>query len=340
VDRPALNNFAVFGDGGGNDTTTRSYFMPRKPIDITVPELSGKRAVVTGASDGIGLGLATRLAAAGAEVILPVRNPRKGEAAIAAIRRTTPDANLSLRELDLSSLASVAALGETLRAEDQPIHILINNAGVMTPPDRQTTTDGFELQFGTNHLGHFALVGHLLPLLRAGHARVTSQVSIAANRGSINWDDLNWERSYDGMRAYSQSKIAFGLFGLELDRRSQASGWGITSNLSHPGVAPTNLLAARPELGRDEETSGRRIIRALSERGILLGTVETAKLPALYAATSPDAKRGGFYGPRGPGHLGGPPGEQNLYSRLRSVEDAKRIWQVSEGLLKVSFADA
>jgi NAD(P)-dependent dehydrogenase (short-subunit alcohol dehydrogenase family) len=309
--------------------------MPRRLIDITVPDLSGKRAVVTGASDGIGLGLATRLAAAGAEVLLPVRNPRKGEAAITTIRQRNPNANVSLRELDLSSLDSVAALGEALREEGHPIHILINNAGVMTPPDRQTTADGFELQFGTNHLGHFALVGHLLPLLRAGRARVTSQISVAANRNSINWDDLNWERSYDGMRAYSQSKIAFGLFGLELDRRSQANGWGITSNLSHPGIAPTSLLAARPEVGRDQDTRGVRMIRALSARGILVGTVQTAQLPALYAATSPDAESGGFYGPRGLGHMGGPPGEQKLFSRLRSAEDAERIWQVSEELVNV-----
>ncbi|MFB6679013.1 SDR family oxidoreductase [Streptomyces sp. NPDC056390] len=311
--------------------------MPRKPIDITVPDLTGKRAVVTGASDGIGLGLATRLAAAGAEVLLPVRNPRKGEVAIATIRRTTPQANVSLRDLDLSSLASVATLGKNLREEGQPIHILINNAGVMTPPDRQTTSDGVELQLGTNHLGHVALTAHLLPLLRAGHARVTSQISVTANRGGINWDDLNWERSYDGMKAYSQSKIAFGLFGLELDRLSRAHGWGITSNLSHPGVAPTNLLSARPELGRAQDTSGRRLIRALSERGIVLGTVETAKLPALYAATSPDAGHGLFYGPSGLGHLGGAPAEQKLYSRLRSVEDARRIWRISEELTDVSF---
>ena len=306
--------------------------MPRTTIDVTIPDLSGKRAVVTGASDGMGVGIAERLARAGAEVILPVRNIAKGDAAIAAIRQSTPDATVSLRELDLSSLDSVAAFGSTLRDEGDPIHILVNNAGVMTPPDRQTTADGFELQFGTNHLGHFALVAHLLPLLRAGNARVTSQLSIAANSGAINWDDLNWERSYGGMKAYSQSKIAFGLFGLELDRRSQAGGWGITSNLSHPGIAPTNLLAARPELGRDEDTSGRRIIRALSRRGILLGTVETAKLPALYAATSPDAERGGFYGPRGPGHLGGPPAEQKLYSRLRDTEEARRVWLMSEEL--------
>lgn len=230
--------------------------MSRKNTDITVPDLTGKRAVVTGASDGIGLGIATRLAAAGAEVVLPVRNSTKGEVAISTVEQAVPDAKVSLRDLDLSSLTSVAALGETLRQDGEPIHILVNNAGVMTPPARQATADGFELQFGTNHLGHFALVGHLLPLLRSGHARVVSQVSIAANSGSINWDDINWERSYNGMGAYSQSKIAFGLFGLELDRLSQQNGWGITSYLSHPGIAPTNLLNARPELGRDSETFG------------------------------------------------------------------------------------
>ena len=311
--------------------------MPRKNIDIAVPDLSGKRAVVTGASDGMGLGMAARLAAAGAEVIMPVRNRAKGEKAIATIRQKVSTADVSLRDLDLSSLDSVAALGETLRREGEPIHILINNAGVMTPPNRQTTADGFELQFGSNHLGHFALVAHLLPLLRAAQARVTSQISIAANRGAINWDDLNWERSYHGMSAYSQSKIAFGLFGLELDRRSRSHGWGISSNLSHPGVAPTSLLAARPELGRNTETSGRRLIRTLSDHGILLGTVDTAKLPALMAATDPAARPGALYGPRGPGHLGGAPAEQRMYSRLRDTDDAQRIWRISEQLTRTAF---
>ncbi|MGW4546296.1 SDR family oxidoreductase [Streptomyces violaceorubidus] len=306
--------------------------MPRTDFDITVPDLTGRRAVVTGGSDGLGLGIATRLAAAGAEVLLPVRNPRKGEAALDAIRTRVPGAQVALRALDLSSLASVAALGETLLAEGLPIHLLVNNAGVMTPPARQTTADGYELQFGTNHLGHFALVAHMLPLLRAGRARVTSQISVAANRNAVNWDDLNWESSYDGMRAYSQSKIAFGLFGLELDRRSAAGDWGVTSNLSHPGVAPTSLLAARPEVGRAEDTLGVRVIRVLSARGILVGTVRTAQLPALYAATSPQAERGAFYGPGGPGRLGGPPARQKLYSRLRSTDDARRIWERSEEL--------
>lgn len=302
-----------------------------------VPDLSGRRAVVTGASDGVGLGLAGRLAAAGAELVLPVRNPTKGRAALDRIRRLAPDATVSLRELDLSSLRSVAALGRTLRDEGAPIHILVGNAGVMAPPSRQTTADGFELQFGTNHLGHVALVAHLLPLLVAGRARVTSQISVAARSGSINWDDLNWERSYDVMHAYSQSKIAYGLFGLELARRSDDLGWGITSNLSHPGVVPTSLLAARPEVGRVEDTAEIRRIRTLSRWG-LLGTVETALLPALHAATSPDARGGRLYSPDGLGHVRGKAAaEQALYRPLRSAQDAERVWTVSQELTGVGF---
>lgn len=304
--------------------------MPRTTPDYTVPDQTGRLAVVTGASDGMGLRIATRLAAAGAELVLPVRNPRKGEAAVAAIREQTPDAQVSLRTLDLSSLQSVAALGHTLREEGRPIHLLINNAGVMTPPERQTTADGFELQWGTNHLGHVALITQLLPLLKDGQARITSQLSVAANQNAINWDDLNWERSYHGQRAYSQSKIAFGLYALDLARRSQEEGWGITSNVSHPGIAPTNLLAARPEIGRSQDTLGVRIIRALSARGLLVGTPDSAALPALYAATSPDSATARFYGPSGLGHLGGAPAEQKLYSRLQNPEEGRRVREVSE----------
>ncbi|WP_028065334.1 SDR family oxidoreductase [Solirubrobacter soli] len=314
--------------------------MPRRSHDITIPDLSGKRAVVTGASDGIGLGIATKLAGAGAEVVLPVRNPRKGEVAVARIRERHPSAELSLEALDLSSLASVAALGEKLRAEGAPIHFLINNAGVMTPPDRQTTADGFELQFGTNHLGHFALTAHLLPLLKAGRARVTSQASVAARSGTINWDDVNWARRYDGMRAYRQSKLACGLFGLELSHRSRAAGWGITSTISHPGVAPTSLLAARPEVGRPEDTRSVRLIRRLSARGLIVGTADSAGLPALMAATSPESRDGGFYGPQGPGSLGGRPGELKLWRPLRSPEDAARMWTLSEELTGIAYTSA
>lgn len=182
-----------------------------------------------------------------------------------------------------------------------------------------------------------ALVDRLMPLLRAGRARVTSQVSVAAARGGIDWDDPNGQRSYDGMRAYRQSKIAVGLFGLELQRRSAARGWGITSTLSHPGVAPTSLLAARPEIGRSGDTLGVRVIRWGSARGLFFGTPESAALPALYAAASPDAKPGRLYGPKGPGHLGGAPAEQSLYRPLRSADDAARLWQLTEELTGVTF---
>ncbi|HEY5223086.1 MAG TPA: SDR family oxidoreductase [Microbacteriaceae bacterium] len=311
--------------------------MPRV-IDIDIPDQAGRLAVVTGGSDGIGLVIARRLAAAGAEVLLPVRNATKGAAAADSIRSLVPDAKVSTRQLDLASLGSVVALADELVREGRAINILVNNAGVMTPPSLQRTADGFELQFGTNHLGHFALTERLLPLLQAGTAHVTSQTSVAANQGGINWDDLNWEQDYQGRDAYSQSKIAVGLFALELQRRSEVGGWGIRSNLSHPGIAPTNLLAARPELGRPADTGLVRVIRALSRRGLVFGTVASAALPALYAATSADAIGGGFYGPAGFGHLSGAPAEQKLYSRLRDRGAAERLWEASERLVSVRFA--
>ena len=303
--------------------------------DIQTPDLSGQLAVVTGASDGIGRVIASRLARAGADVVMPVRNPSKGESAVADVRAQAPGAQVSSRVLDLSSLDSVAELVNTLGAEGRPINLLINNAGVMTPPDRQDTTDGFELQWGTNHLGHFALTLGLLPLLRAGRARVTHQISIAARSGKINWDDLNWDNGYDGMRAYTQSKLAVGLFARELDARSREADWGVSSNLSHPGVSPTNLLAAQPSMGRGTQTSGRRVITLLSKVGIT-GTVASAALPALMAATDPASRGDQFYGPRR--LVGGGPAEQKMWSPLRNMNDAHRIWDVSAGLVGARFA--
>jgi NAD(P)-dependent dehydrogenase (short-subunit alcohol dehydrogenase family) len=311
--------------------------MPRTPIDITVPDLTGKRAIVTGASDGIGFTIAARLARAGAEVVMPVRNAAKGQAAAQRILTETADAKVSVRTLDLSSLDSVAQLSDQLLHEGRAVDILINNAGVMTPPTRQVTADGFELQFATNHLGHFALVAQLLPLLRVGKAHVTTQVSLSANQHGINRDDPNWERGYDAFKSYSHSKIALGLFAMELHRRSTAEGWGIQSNLSHPGISPTNLLAAQPQMGRAKDTTAVKMIRALSRRGILFGTPQSAALPAVYAATSSDAKGGTFYGPKGFQHLSGAPAEEPLYSRLASAEDARTMWELSERLVGVSF---
>lgn len=300
-----------------------------RTYELAIPDLTGKLAVVTGASDGIGTVIATRLAGAGAEVIMPVRNQAKGDAAAQRIRAAVDRATVSTRPLDLSSLQSVAELVTTLATEGRPVNILINNAGVMRPPARQETRDGFELQWGTNHLAHFALTLGLLPLLREGRARVTHQTSVAARKGAMNWDDLNSEQSYDVMKAYSSSKIAVGLFARELEARSRANGWGISSNLSHPGISPTNLLAAQPAMGRDRMPPERRLIGFLSQIGFA-GTPESAALPALMAAT--DVEYGGdqFFGPKRT--VGGPPALQEFWTPLRDMDQARRTWEVSEQL--------
>jgi NAD(P)-dependent dehydrogenase (short-subunit alcohol dehydrogenase family) len=304
---------------------------------MIVPDLTGHYAIVTGASDGLGCGLATRLAAAGADVVMPVRDDAKGQTAAERIRAEVPGAKLTVRRLDLSSLASVRTLGEQLLAEGRPITLLINNAGVMTPPARQVTEDGLELQFATNHLGHFALTALTLPLLRAGRARVTTQSTFGAAQYGINFDDMQWEKRYSANRAYSSSKIAASLFGLELDRRSRAHGWGISSNVAHPGISATNLLASHPEMGRQRDTGMVRAIRVLSRVGFLAQPASQGLLPALYAAVSPEARGGGFYGPRGFLHLTGAPAEQRPYKNLADAAAAARIWAISEQLSGVIF---
>jgi NAD(P)-dependent dehydrogenase (short-subunit alcohol dehydrogenase family) len=305
-------------------------------LDTTVPDLTGRLAVVTGGSDGLGLGLAERLAAAGAEVVLPVRDPAKGAAALDRIRRTAPAAKVSTRELDLASLESVAALGGTLRAEGRPVDILVANAGVMAPATRHITADGFELQFGTNHLGHVALVGHLMPLLRAGGgARVVSHSSIAAAQGALNWDDLQYERGYTPWKAYNQSKLALALFGLELHRRSAAGGWGLTSVIAHPGLTATNLQSAGPNMGRARRSGMDTAFKRLSRLGLFVQTVDDGVRSVLYAATAPQARGGAFYGPRRPGHTSGRPAEQRPYRSMRDEEAARRLWRVSAELAGV-----
>lgn len=309
--------------------------MPRT-IDIDIPDQKGALAVVTGASDGIGYVIAERLAGAGAEVIMPVRNQAKGLAAADRIRAAAPQASVTVGSLDLASLASVAAFTTSLREEGRPIDILVNNAGLMTPPSRQETADGFEIQFGTNHLGHFALTQGLLPLLREGRARVVNQSSIAARNGEMHWEDLNWEKDYDANTAYSQSKIACALFGLELQRRSTAGGWGLTSVIAHPGVSPTNLLQAQPGVGRDRATLAGRFVRLASRVG-LVGTVPSAALPALVAATDPSLTGGEYIGPQGPGKVGGKPGREELWAPFRSEQDAARLWTESERLVGQTY---
>jgi len=311
--------------------------MPRTKPDITVPDLTGKLAVVTGASDGLGFGLATRLAHAGAEVIMPVRNSEKGAAAAERIRMATPGATVSTRPLDLASLDSVAALGRSLTAESRPIHIWINDAAVMTPPTRHVSMDGFELQFATNYLGHFALVAQVLPLLRAGHARVTTMSGFGARDGHIKFADLQSEKGYAPMAAYNQSKLATLLFALELERRSRANGWGITSNAAHPGLTVTNLQSSGPNMGRTSPSSMSRWFPVMARFPFLIQQVDTGMLPALFAATNPDAKGGAYYGPDGWGHFTGGPTEQKPYRAALNEAEARHLWDVAAKLAQVNF---
>ena len=303
-----------------------------------IPDQAGKLVVVTGASDGLGLQIATRLAVAGADLVLPVRNPHKGATAVERIRAAAPRAQVTTADLDLASLTSVRALSDNLLADGRPVDILINNAGVMTPPTRHETQDGFELQFGTNFLGHFALTAGILPLLREGSARVTTLSALAARSGSFQWDDLQYHGRYEAMKAYGQSKLAEMLFALELDRRSHAAGWGIVSNTAHPGLTLTNLQTSGWNMGRDK-TSVRTASFRLAPKLLpfLVQRPQTGALPALYAATSPNARGGAFYGPDGFAHLTGGPTEQKLYRAAEDRDTASRIWAEGEKLAQISF---
>jgi NAD(P)-dependent dehydrogenase (short-subunit alcohol dehydrogenase family) len=307
---------------------------------VTVPDLSGKLAIITGANSGLGFGLARRLSAAGADVVMAIRTKAKGEKAIEEIRATVPDAKLTIKSLDLSSLAAVAALGEQLNAEGRPIDILINNAGVMTPPERDTTADGFELQFGSNHLGHFALTGHLLPLLRAAKdARVVSLSSLAARTGRMHFDDPQFEKSYAPMSAYGQSKVAVLMFARELDRRSREAGWGILSNAAHPGLTKTNLQISGPSHGREKPALMQRLYTASWRWApFLWQEIDDGILPALYAAATPHAQGGAFYGPRGFYEAAGGGVTLAKVSKAASNDaDSRRLWELSEQLTGVSY---
>ncbi|MBN6150258.1 SDR family oxidoreductase [Xanthomonas sp. AmX2] len=286
-----------------------------------MPSQEGRIFLVTGGTSGIGYESAKALAAAGAHVVIAARSaPARGEEALARIRQEMPDAQVQYQRFDLADLASVRALAEHLNATLPRLDGLINNAGIMEPPQRGTSKDGFETQFAINYLGHFALTDALLPLLRKSDSpRVVTLSSIAARLGAIHFDDLQFERGYDPGDAYQQSKLACLMFALELQRRSDAAGWGIQSSASHPGVSRTNLQVnngfVRRSLGR-----------------LILQPAARGALPTLYAATAPDARGGRYYGPTGVMEMRGPLGFAELPAAATDAQAAIRLWAVSEQL--------
>ena len=299
--------------------------------DVTVPDLTGKLAIVTGANSGLGYGLTGRLAAAGAEVVMAVRNLEKGEAARAELLAARPGATLRLEQIDLASLASVAAFADRLTQQGRPVDILLNNAGIMMPPEREVTDDGFELQFESNYLGHYALTARLLPLLRAAQApRVTSLSSFMAYFGRYDWGDLQSEK-YSPVRSYGLSKLAMLAFARELQARSDANGWGLLSDAAHPGFTRTNLQTTGPRRGKPARPPKQY------HRTPFWQLIETGILPALYAATSPEAEPGGYYGPDGFLGLTGASHRAREPRAARNAADSARLFDESAKLAGVSF---
>ena len=291
-----------------------------------IPDQAGKVAVVTGGNTGLGFQTALHLAGAGAQVILAARDERKGENAVSRILAAYPSAQVTARQLDLASLESVAWFATRLMAEHERLDLLINNAGVASPRERLTTRDGFELQFGVNFLGHYALTMHLLPMLRRTTAsRVVSLSSIMHRHGRINFDDLMSERNYSPVRSYNQSKLATLIFARELARRSQRNEWHVLSLAAHPGVARTELTKGRP---------GQSVLRfnvivdALSP--LFAGTAESGAMPTLLAATSTSVLPGEYYGPTGCGEIKGPPGPATSTADAMNPAIAERLWLCAE----------
>ena len=303
--------------------------MSPKWTAADVPDQTGRVAVVTGANAGLGLETAAVLAERGARVVVAVRDLGKGEKAVGEITRRTPNADVALQQLDLSSLASVRTAADELRAAYPRIDLLINNAGVMYPP-KQTTADGFELQFGTNHLGHFALTGLLLDhLLQVEGSRVVTVASIAHNiQAGIHFDDLQWERSYNRVAAYGQSKLANLMFTYELQRRLAATQTPTVAVAAHPGISNTELMRHIPG-------SGLPGFSALA--GLVTNSPAVGALATLRAATDPAVRGGQYYGPSGFRELVGHPVLVQSNRQSHDTDVQQRLWSVSEELTGVKF---
>ena len=298
--------------------------MPPAWTAADIPDQHGRVAVVTGANSGLGLATARELARAGAGVVLAVRDVEKGQRAAAEVGERA-----DVWQLDLADLQSVAASAERFASEHGRLELLINNAGVMAPP-RRTTADGFESQFGTNHLGHFALTGRLLPsLLKAERPRVVTLSSGGHRIGRMNFDDLQGERRYNNWLAYGQSKLANLMFCFELARRAAEAGSALKSMAAHPGYAATNLQFAGPATWYEKlgGAIGNRVIAQSAEMGAL---------PTLYAAVA-DVPGGSFVGPNGFMSLRGHPHLVTASGRAYDEDDARRLWSVSEELTGIHY---
>jgi NAD(P)-dependent dehydrogenase (short-subunit alcohol dehydrogenase family) len=300
-----------------------------------IPDLTGRTAVVTGANSGLGFETSAALARHGATVVMACRDEGRCSAAAERIRELVPTARVEPAHLDLADLDSVRAFAGEAGARHERLDILVNNAGVMAPHKRLTTKQGFELQFGTNHLGHFALTGLLMPaLLRAPGARIVTVSSTAYQSGEMNFGDLQHERRYAPYGAYSDSKLANLLFMLKLDEALELAGVGALSVGAHPGLARTNLHLAGPYLGSKSLSAGLvvwgvRMVGQSAARGAE---------PQLYAATAPDVEGGNYFGPKS--GVRGPAALSRIWSKGRDADDAARLWDVSKQLTGVDIDEA
>ena len=297
-----------------------------------VPSQVGKRFLITGGNSGVGYYAAVELARRGAEVVLACRDRSRADAAARKLKVDSGGGAAAVIELDLASLDSVRRVADELVGRGEAFDGLINNAGVMAPPKRLETRDGFELQFGTNVLGHYALTCRLMPIVKE---RVVTLASIAHKRGRIAFEDLQSVKSYNPMKAYQQSKLADLMFSMELERKLRAAGSAVSSIAVHPGVAKTSLF----KIGNGKGLARVAEVVLQTSLGVLFGSAQDGALPTVFAATSPDAVGGGYYGPQGFQEMrGGDVGPAFVSSAAQDVAAQRRLWDICAELTGVQLA--